>query len=107
MIKPKFCTEIFKRGENNDYFKSNRRNRWLSWHNWITRDKILELKFQINLTMKLTNQGEQIAIETYGNKEILVNSFKQGLEELILDELNPEIKSGNMQVNIEIINLEK
>lgn len=62
----------------------------------------MELNFQIDLNIKLTAKGVEKAMKIHGDKEDLVKSLKEGLKELILNELNPDINSGMMSVDVNV-----
>ena len=63
----------------------------------------MELNFKIKLNVKLTEDGYKRAIEIHKTDENIINNFKIGLKELILDELKPDINTGMVEINIDVI----
>ena len=68
------------------------------------RIRFMDLYFKIDLHIKLSNSGQEKAMEFFDDKESILIEVSKGLKELILDELSSEIKSGMAEVDIEITN---
>lgn len=64
----------------------------------------MEFNVQININVKLTETGEVEAMKLHGSKVKLIEEFKKGFKELILNELQADIETGLIEININATN---
>lgn len=63
----------------------------------------MEFNFRADIHIKLTEEGYKKALEIHKDENTFIDSFKAGFKELIIDELKPDIDSGLVEIDINVV----